>query len=85
VSKPKPIKERIREAYEPDSPQGMRYYTLAEKVFPVDQFPRAWRGATGGGPPGCAMALSRAIREMGGDKTWTGRGWEVWIPRKVKP
>lgn len=56
------IKERITEALS-DGP--LPYTQLADTVFPEADFPRAWRCANQGGPPGCYMALSRAIREMG--------------------
>ncbi|RBO54081.1 hypothetical protein DSD19_06365 [Rhodovulum sp. BSW8] len=41
------------------------YHALARQVFPGDITPRAWRYSSHGGPPGCYMALSKAIREMG--------------------
>lgn len=43
----------------------MQFYDLAKAVFPRDQFPNAWNYPTRGGPPGCYMVLSRAIREHG--------------------
>jgi hypothetical protein len=55
------LKERIRNALA----QGeMTYFDLAVKVFPADHFPKAFRYQRNGGPPGCYMALSRALREM---------------------
>lgn len=43
----------------------MVYHKLAEKVFPEADYPNAWNYPTKGGPPGCYMVLSRAIREHG--------------------
>lgn len=67
------LKARIREHYEP----GIDYHELMRRVFPFEQYPRAWRYAAQGGPPGGAMALSRAIREMGGRRSRN----TVWLPR----
>ena len=43
----------------------MLYYDLARVVFPKSDYPRAWGSPNRGGPPGCYMVLSRAIREHG--------------------
>lgn len=40
----------------------MEYHCLARLVFPEKDYPRAWRYSQNGGPPGCYMALSAAIR-----------------------
>jgi len=55
------IKQRILDA----NPIGKRYYDLMLEVFPPDEFPRAFEGSPRGGPPGCAMAFGRALRELG--------------------
>jgi len=55
------IKDRIRDALR-NGP--MDYRDLAMTVFPVDQYPNAFRYQPNGGPPGCYMALSRAISTM---------------------
>jgi hypothetical protein len=58
----KPLKERIRDALA----SGPRlYHAVLYEVFPSEQFPRAFRSPTKGGPPGCAFAFGRALREMG--------------------
>jgi len=57
-----PIKERIAKALA-DGPKD--YWDVMFEVFPREQFPRAWRYRAGGGPPGCAMAFGRALRQMG--------------------
>lgn len=59
-SRAHPIKDRITEALT----RKHEYSDLAAAVFPNDIMPRAWRYSSNGGPPGCYMALSRAIREM---------------------
>jgi hypothetical protein len=43
----------------------MVYHRLAEYVFPKEDYPNAWNYPTRGGPAGCFMVLSRAIREHG--------------------
>lgn len=58
-----PIKDRIRAHYRP----GIDYWDLLHAVFPRIEYPRAWEYSSNGGPPGCAMAFGRALREMGGD------------------
>lgn len=64
MSRPAPIKDRICRAIRLHGQSGfIQYYDLAKHVFPKDQFPRAWNYPTRGGPPGCYMVLSRAIRE----------------------
>ena len=55
------IKQRILDAL---SNGKMTYADLSMKVFPHDKYPKAWNYASNGGPPGCYMALSRALREM---------------------
>lgn len=59
--KMKPIKERIEAAYE----HGISYWALMRAVFPPEAYPRAWRCAVQGGPPGCAMAFGSALRRGG--------------------
>ncbi len=62
MAKPAPIKERITAALA-DGPRS--YHAVLQEVFPSAQFPRAFRSANKGGPPGCAFAFGRALREMG--------------------
>lgn len=83
-----PIKERIRNAFarlEPvrpghgsESPRS--YDDMLRAVFPEKEYPRAWRYSSNGGPPGCAMAFGRAVREMGGSFTSTRGHRLVNIP-----
>ena len=60
----KPIKERIKDALREHGGR-MRYSDLAIAVFPEEEFPRAWNYSSNGGPPGCYMALSAAIKRHG--------------------
>jgi len=59
-----PIKDRIIAAIQANG-GAIGYYDLAHAVFPRDQYPRAFSYPTKGGPPGCYMALSRAIDRHG--------------------
>ena len=59
-----PIKDRMISAIRANGGR-MKYYALARAVFPDDQYPHAFSGPARGGPPGCYMVLSRAIREHG--------------------
>ena len=56
------IKDRIIAALR-ENGGSMVYHELADKVFPLADYPNAWNYPTKGGPPGCYMVLSRAIRE----------------------
>jgi hypothetical protein len=56
------IEERIRRAY---TEVGMSYTTLRIAVFPPKEWPRAWRYALHGGPPGCDRVLRVALRRYG--------------------
>ncbi len=71
------IKDRIRKHYV----LGIDYHTLMGLVFPIEDYPGAWRCSMNGGPPGCAMAFGRALRQMGGAR---GRDDIVWLPSKRK-
>ena len=64
-----PIADRISEAL---ATGPLPYVDLARRVFPPLEMPRAWRYASQGGPPGCYMALSSAIRRHG-FRTWYDR------------
>lgn len=70
-----PIRVRIRAAYMKDP----RYSTMLRAVFPEAHFPKAHRISNNGGPPGCAMAFGRALREMGGRRD----GDRVWLPAET--
>jgi hypothetical protein len=58
------IKARICDAFGPGE-LALHLHTLALRVFPEEHFPNAMRYPSRGGPPGCYMALSRALNEMG--------------------
>lgn len=59
-----PIKDRIINAIRAAG-GSIGYYDLARRVFPEDRYPRAFERPTRGGPPGCYMALSRALDRHG--------------------
>lgn len=59
-----PIKDRIIAAIKAAGGR-IQYYHLARAVFPESDYPDAWGYPTKGGPPGCYMALSSAIRRHG--------------------
>lgn len=62
----------------------MVYRELAEEVFPTKDFPRAWRYSSNGGPPGCYMSLSKALREMGCRSAYDPitKQWRVFAPEQ---
>src|SRR5690606_37853484 len=72
------LPERIDKAL---AGKPMRYDDLARKLFTND---RAWRHPTRGGPPGCYMALSAALRRGGFYIKYTGKGvgGRLVLPRK---
>jgi hypothetical protein len=51
------LPDRIDEAL---AGRPLEYYELAAQLWPIRS--KAWRTATGGGPPGLVMALSAALR-----------------------
>jgi len=57
-----PIKERILYWF---GPGCLDYHTLMDRCFPPEHFPLAHRCSSNGGPPGCAMAFGKALRELG--------------------
>jgi hypothetical protein len=59
----KTLHQRILEALD-DAGGQISYYALKHKIWPHDQFPKAHRHSSNGGPPGIAMVLGRALREM---------------------
>jgi hypothetical protein len=60
------IRDRMIAALRKHGDAGrMPYHRLAEYVFPKEDYPNAWNYPTRGGPAGCYMVLSRAIREHG--------------------
>ena len=65
------LEQRIRDAYA----QTRDYRRMLELVFPLPEYPRAWRCSNNGGPPGCAIAFGRALRKMGGHRD----GERVWL------
>ncbi len=65
IMKAVPIKQRIMTALQ-ENDGTLEYQSLLYMCFPREQYPRAYRNSSNGGPPGCAMALGRALREMGG-------------------
>jgi hypothetical protein len=78
-----PIRERIRTAF--GGRTRMKYFDLMCDVFPPDEYPRAWRYSHNGGPPGCCMALGRALRKMGADVSGMGSARTVYLKKAKKP
>lgn len=68
------IAERIDQAIavRADAFGEVPYDILALAVFPRDEYPRAWNYSSNGGPPGCYMALSSAIRRYGFRQSFRG-------------
>lgn len=71
--KPKPIADRIREAFKEDE-RELRYDELMRRVFPRDQYPNAFRYQSNGGPPGCAMAFGAALKRLNASFRWSEHG-----------
>lgn len=55
------LQERIKASYR----RGIGYRELMREVFPEEQYPRAWRYQSNGGPPGCAMSFGKALKQLG--------------------
>lgn len=80
--KPLPIKSRISAALA-GGPRS--YYAVLQEVFPTKDFPKAFRSASKGGPPGCAFAFGRALREMGIYDAGQGSDRLLRLPSKRGP
>lgn len=63
LSRRRPIKERLTAAF--NGKNKLAYWQVAEAVFPQEEYPRSWRRPTQGGPPGCYMALTKALNRYG--------------------
>ena len=59
-----PLQARIVEALKTQPRQRMNYHSLMYALWPPEQHPKAWRYSSNGGPPGCAMAFGRALRQL---------------------
>lgn len=70
-----PLKERIRYYF---GPSCNGYYELMLACFKPELHPKAWNYSSNGGPPGCAMAFGKALREM----RWHYDRFRVWGPSK---
>lgn len=72
------IKDRIATALAAP-PIWRSYHDLLAAVFPEKDYPKARNYGCNGGPPGCAMAFGRALREMREAKliehNFNGRGY----------
>lgn len=78
----KRIDQRIDEAL---NGEPLNYHSLAVRVFPEKDYPRAFRYQSNGGPPGCYMALSAALRRYGFNRQYTdyrGNWVNLVYPRK---
>lgn len=64
MSKSTKLKDRTRAAL---AAGELIYADLAYRVFLEEQFSKAFQYQANGGPPGCYMTLSRALREMRGE------------------
>lgn len=67
----KPTRERITDAL---AGGALSFHELAMRVYPPESHPKSWRYSANGGPPGCFMALSRMVRQMGLIQWETGVG-----------
>ena len=77
-----PLKDRIANALG-KAGGCMTYHALMVECFPFEKYPKAWRYQSNGGPPGCAMAFGRALREMGCRRIGVGGGSKVFAPSNV--
>jgi len=59
-----PLKARLCAILSTSVNHRLGYHALAERLWPQDTQPNAWRRSGNGGPHGWAMPLGRAIREL---------------------
>jgi hypothetical protein len=62
----------------------MSFYDLAVALYPA---PKSHRCSSNGGPPGCYMTLSAALRRGGYEEAWRqpGPGNRIVYPRRGRP
>lgn len=59
-----PLQAKIVTLLSAQSRRRMNYHALMYALWPPEQHPKAWRNSSNGGPPGCAMAFGRALRQL---------------------
>jgi len=59
-----PLKQRIIDALTEEPTQRISYFSLACKLWPPEERPKAWNYSSNGGPHGWAMPFGRALREL---------------------
>ena len=59
-----PLKRRIVDMLAMQPRQRMCYYDMGTALWPPHLYPRAGMYSSNGGPPGWAMPLGRALREL---------------------
>lgn len=59
-----PLKRRIVDLLAEMPGRQMSYYSLGHMLWPQSLYPNAGKRSVQGGPPGWAMPLGRALREM---------------------
>jgi hypothetical protein len=81
----RPLKTRILEAL--TSAGGkMGYHDLMQTIWPPDLHPKAYHRSMNGGPPGVAMPLGRALRELQAERrlyasSFGDRTVALWVDR----
>jgi len=78
-----PLQARIVTALGKMPGRRADWYDLGRMLWPMDKHPRAWNYSSNGGPPGWAMSLSRAVRQL----QQAGRvqdGWKAAGVRSVR-
>lgn len=59
-----PLKQRIVDMLAMQPRHRMSYYDMGPALWPAHLYPRAGTYSSNGGPPGWAMPLGRALREL---------------------
>lgn len=59
-----PFEARIVDALRAFPMGRASYHELLWKLYPHDQYPRAWRSSSNGGPPGVAISYGRALNSL---------------------
>jgi hypothetical protein len=79
-----PMRQTLIERIDAALASGRRsFYDLAHELYPNS---KSHRRQANGGPPGCYMALSAAIRRGGFGESWREPGPQNrWIYQRAKP
>lgn len=77
MAKKLPVTDRIIAAFGKDDYQ-LTYHQLLHRVFPPEEYPRAYRYSCNGGPPGVAMPFRKALNALNMNERFDEMGTRIF-------